>query len=190
MEYCALGGDLFVSVLKRKVKPSKIRIQKSSRPDNVKGGRTVRTKTLVSLTEQQFKSLVGSKKKVLETLHKPQEEDIVQKALDHSGVELRQKKNNNDDWDSLVRGEAPQGSSISSWMRELWNEEKKKKKKKNYKQTNKRKKKKRDTEANKDDSPPTPSAVPSSSSCLVTPTMKEVESVISQDHKNGGEWWF
>ena len=136
MEYCVLGGDVFVNVLKQKNKPSKIRIQKSLRKaDNVKGGRLVRMKNLVSLTPVQFKSLVASKKTVLAALRPPPlKVDLVQQALDIAGVKLQQEKSScdrNDAWNSLVKGEAPQGCATSSWMEQLWGEEKKKKKKSN-----------------------------------------------------------
>ena len=133
-----------MQVLKRKNKPCKIRIQKSTRPAEVKGGRTVGTKTLVSMTVQQFKSLVATKALVLASVLDKKEKDpvptcdIVQKALDLSGVDLKPVNNNNnnnqnnDAWDSLVKGQAPKGSSVSSWMEELWGEVRNKKRKRRH----------------------------------------------------------
>ena len=132
------------------------------------------TKTLVSLTVQQFKALVGAKKLVFATLSPPspppppspatsdqpeQCEDIVQKALTLSGIELRQEKSPNDDWDCLVKGEAPEGCSISSWMRELWGEEKQKRRRKPSKLATAAKKKRRTSSNTPSDQKPEPEAV-------------------------------
>lgn len=134
-----------MQVLVKNKKLSKIRIQKSTRPDNVKGGKTVGMKTLVSMTVQQFKALVGAKSLVVAAASKsppapPKERagekgDIVQKALEVSGVgevirQTKKRDNNDDGWASLVKGEAPKGCAVSSWMEELWAGDKKKKKKK------------------------------------------------------------
>ena len=59
-----LGGDLFVEVESRK-KQTVASIKKATQSSDVKGGQSVRVKTLVSLCESQFKTLTVLKSRVL-----------------------------------------------------------------------------------------------------------------------------
>ena len=66
-DYFVLGGDLFIQVNVRKNKPYVV-IKKSTRRVDVKGGQTVRAKTLVSMEAHQFLTFMKSGRWVQEKL--------------------------------------------------------------------------------------------------------------------------